>query len=177
MRKRFFPRFLFIMFSCIIVSSLIADLGNSDNEIVYEAEEFEDLCGGVARAFVDFMEADYLGMALAYCQGSAVAFGEIGQFNNGWYKFDVKAGIPEFDLWDDDEMGLVTVGQMATNDAGEYYVDGFSDFCGVCAISSASRNELMAEAKLQINSNLYTLLEGQWVKILYDKDEDYDRAP
>lgn len=164
MRKRFFPRFLFVMFGCIIVSSLIADLGNSDNEIVYEAEEFEGLCGGIARAFVDFMETDYLGIASASCQGSAVAFGEIGQFNNGWYKFNVEAGLPEEEFTN-------------TNDAGEYYVDGFSDFCGTCAISSASRDELSAEATLQIDSNLYTLLEGQWIKILYDRDEDYDSAP
>lgn len=170
------------MFSCVIVSSLIVDLGNSHNDsgsnkIIYEAEEFEDLCGGIARASVYLMEGDDIGIAYAYCEGSAIAFGEIGLANSGWYDFEVSAGIPEETVWDDEIGEAVIIGHMDENDAGGYYIDGFSDFCGAVTISSVRKMELIAEAELEINSKLYTLVEGQWVVILYDEDREYQPAP
>ena len=47
MRNRLFLSFLFVMFSWIVISSLIAE-NDQSGSIDYEPEEFEDLCYGLA---------------------------------------------------------------------------------------------------------------------------------
>lgn len=181
MKKRLFSRFIFVVFSCIIISSLIADLKNNaqseSGSIVYEPEELEGLCQGEAEASISGMDGDDLAIAVATSEGSAISLGPIGQCNSGWYDFEVEAGIPEEVVWDEEIHDWVKLGYMDKNDAGEYFVDGFSDFCGACAISSDKKDELTAKADLDINCGAHALLEGQWVKILYDEDSDYESVP
>ncbi len=180
MQNRLFLTFLFVMFSWIVINSLIAE-NDQSGSIDYEPEEFEGLCNGFANAdIVSNNEENNLEVfALAACQGSAISLGPIGLANSGWYTFDVKAGVEWAEEWVDEIGAWVWTGAMHVDDAGEYFIDGFSDFCGAPFLTGIPEweEEVIAEAKLSINCSVYTLLEGQWIKILYDTDYEKDIAP
>jgi len=180
MQKRLFLSFLFVTFSWIVISSLIAE-NDQSGSIDYEPEEFEELCYGYADAHVSSNndENNLTVTAIATCWGGAISLGPIGQCNSGWYSFDVKAGVEVMEEWNDEIGAWVLDGYMYKDDAGEYYFDGFSDFVGAPFLTGRPEweEEVIAEAGLSINSSAYTLLEGQWIKILYDDDYDGDFAP
>ena len=180
MQNRLFLSFLFVMFSWIVISSLIAENDQSGSND-YEPEEFEELCYGYANASVSSNneENDLLVIAVASCWGGAISLGPIGQCNSGSYSFEVKAGVEVMEEWKEEIGAWVLDGDMYKDDAGELYIDGFSDFVGAPFMTGRPEweTEVIAEAKLSINSSAYTLLEGQWIKILYDWDSDSDFAP
>ncbi|MDE0315557.1 MAG: hypothetical protein OXM61_11685 [Candidatus Poribacteria bacterium] len=131
MQKRLFLSFLFVMFSWIVISSLIAD-NDQSGSTDYEPEEFEGLCYGHADAYIysDNDENNLTIYALATCGGGAISLGPLGQSNSGSYSFEVKAGVEVMEEWDDEIGAWVLDGYMYKDDAGELYIDGFSDFCG-----------------------------------------------